>query len=93
MQNSFKIDQSGAQERSESDLESKSVPGYQKRHDIFLEISDFGRHLGDFGRHVGSSWAPRGSQNRAFGRQGVPKAAKIASKKRPKKKLVFLIEF
>ena len=51
------------------------------------------RHLGDFGRHFGPSWAPRGSQNRAFGRQGVPKAAKIASKKRSKKKLDFLIEF
>ena len=51
------------------------------------------RHLGDFGRHFGRSWAPRGSQNRAFGRQGVPKAAKIASKKRSKKKFDFLIEF
>ena len=34
-----------------------------------------------------------GPKNRAFGRQGVPKAAKIASKKRSKKKLAFLIEF
>ena len=54
---------------------------------------DFGRHLGDLGCHLVPSWAPRGSQNRAFGRQGVPKAAKIASKKRSKKKLDFLIEF
>ena len=46
-----------------------------------------------FGLNFGPSWAPRGIQNRAFGRQGVPKVAKIASKKRSKKKLDFLIEF
>ena len=56
-------------------------------------IDAFWHHLGDFGRHFGPSWAPRGSQNRVLGRQGVPKVAKIASKKRPKEKLDFLIEF
>ena len=59
--------------------------------DTFLVA--FLQHLGDFGCHFGPSWAPRGSPNRAFGRQGVPKAAKIASKKRSKKKLDLLIEF
>ena len=93
MQNQSKIDQNGAKERSESDLGSKSVPGFQKSGHGFEKWMQFLRHLGDFGRHFGPSWAPRGSQNRAFGRQGVPKAAKIASKKRSKKKLDFLIEF
>ena len=60
---------------------------------VQARTTPLGRHLGDFGRHFGPSWAPRGAQNRAFGRQGVPKAAKIASKKRSKKKLDFLIEF
>ena len=33
----------------------------------------FWRHLGDFGRLLGISWAPRGSQNRAFWYQDAPK--------------------
>ena len=33
----------------------------------------FWRHLGDFGCHLVSSWAPRGSQNRAFWHQDTPK--------------------
>ena len=34
----------------------------------------FWHHLGDFGRHFGTSWAPRGSQNQAFGHQVAPKS-------------------
>ena len=52
---------------------------------------------------IGATWAilgailaPAGRQGgpkiRAFGRQGVPKVPKIASKERLKKKLDFLIE-
>ena len=93
MQHLSQIKQNNTQERSESGLGSKSVPGYEKGATVFEKWVPFERGLGDFGRHFVPSWAPRGSQNRAFGRQGVPKAAKIASKKRSKKKLDFLIEF
>ena len=36
----------------------------------------FWHHLGDFGRHLGTSWAPRGSQNRAFWHQVAPNKSK-----------------
>ena len=79
---SIKIDQSGAHERSKSDLGSKSVPGYEKERYIFLEISDFGRHLGDFGRHLVPNWEPKGSKNREFWHQDAPKAEKMPSRMR-----------
>ena len=77
------------QRHPKTDSENNSFPNIPPG--VFF--LDFWRHLGDFGRIFSPSWAPRGSKNRAFGRQGVPKAAKIASKKRSKKKLDFLIEF
>ena len=51
MQNQSKIDQNGAKEHSESDLGSKSVPGFQKSGHGFEKWMQFLRHLGDFGRH------------------------------------------
>ena len=53
----------------------------------------FWRHLGDFGRHFGPSWAPRGSQNRAFWNQDALKCRKMRLRMRHKKKHEFLIEF
>ena len=93
MSNPSKINQSGAQERSKSDLGSKSVPGYEKRRHIFLEIWDFWRHWDDFGRHLVPSWAPRGSQNREFWHQDAPKSQKMTSRMRHQKKYDFLIGF
>lgn len=85
--NPCKIDQNGAQERSESDLGSKSAPGYQKRHFIFLDISGFWCHLGDLGHHLGRNSAPRRSQNQAFWQQESSKVGKITSRKGCWKKL------
>ena len=45
---------------------SELTPGYQQRRYVFLKKSDCWSHLGEFGCHFGPSWAPRGSQNRAF---------------------------
>ena len=81
MQNPSKIDENGAKERSESDLGSKSAPGFQKSGHGFEKWMPFLRHLGDFGRHFGPSWAPRGSPNRAIRRPDAPKVGKIASRK------------
>ena len=89
MQNPSKIDENGAKERSESDLGSKLVRGYQNKRYIGLEISDFGRHLGDFGRHFGPSWAPRGSPNLAFWHQVASKSQKITSRMRHQKRVIF----
>ena len=51
----------------------------------------FWHHLDDFGRHLDSSWAPRGSQNRAFWHQDAPKSRKMRSQKGCQKKLQILI--
>ena len=56
-------------------------------------MSDYWRHLCDFGRHFGPSWAPRGSQNRAFWYQDAPRCQKMRSRMRHQKKDEFLIEF
>ena len=53
---------------------------------------DFRHHLGDFGRHLGPSWAPRGSQNRAFWHQVVPKSQKMRPRMRHQKIYEHLIE-
>ena len=54
---------------------------------------NFGRRLGDFGCHLGPSWAPRGSQNRAFWHQVATKVGKMMSRKGCLKKLEILMEF
>ena len=53
----------------------------------------FWRHLGDFGRHLVPSWAPRGSQNRAFWHQEASKVGKMRSRKGSQKKRDLLSEF
>ena len=47
---------------------------------VEMNLAGLWRHLGDFGRHFGPSWAPRGSQNRAFWHQVVPKSIKMTSR-------------
>ena len=64
IQNPSKIDQSGAQERSESDLESKSVPRVSPQ-----EV--FGAFLTPFGRFWASCWT-------LLGAKGVPKSSILA---------------
>ena len=79
MQHPSNIKQNNTQERSESDLGSKSVPGYEKGATVFEKWVPFERHLGDFRRHFVPSWAPRGSQNQAFWHQVALKSQKMTS--------------
>ena len=59
---------------------------------IKMKMAAFWRHLGDFGRHLGPSWAPRGSQNRAFWHQVAPKSQKMRPRMRHQKIYEILIE-
>ena len=61
MQNQSKIDQNGAKERSESDLGSKSVPGFQKSGRGFEQWMPFC-----------ATWMILGAILGPAGRQGVP---------------------
>ena len=88
-----KIDQNGAQERSKNELWSKSVLGSPKSERPGHSFWAFWRPLRDFGRHLVPSWAPRGSQNRAFWHQDAPKWQKMTSRMRHQKKYEFSIEF
>ena len=79
MQYPSKIKQNNTQERSESGLGSKSVPGYEKGATVFEKWVPSERHLGDFRRHFVPSWAPRGFQNQAFWHQAALKSQKMTS--------------
>ena len=81
-----KIDQNGAQESSERDLGSKAVPGTK-----FWK--HFWRHLADLSAILVPSWAPRGSQIRAFWHQVATKVGKMMSRKGCWKKLEISMEF
>ena len=88
-----KIDQNGAQERSKSDIGSKSFSRATKSERPGCFFWAFWRDLRDFWRHLVPSWAPRGSQNRAFWHQDAPKRQKMTSRMRHQKKYEFSIEF
>ena len=61
MQNSFKIDQSGVQERSESDLESKSVPRDSPQEVFGAILAPFGRFWAPFWPQLGAKMVPKSS--------------------------------
>ena len=62
-----KSTKNGAQERSESDLGSKSVLGHPKSDKATPFWIPFGHHLDDLGRHFGHHWAPRDPKIKHFG--------------------------
>ena len=81
------------QERSKSDLGSKAFPERFLVPPSYAFLVGFWRHLDDLGRFLGTSWAPRGSQNRAFWHQDAPKCRNMRSRMRHQKKYEFLIGF
>ena len=87
IKNPSHIHQNDAQERSESDLGIKSVPGTVFWSTTRVLGVAFCRHLGHFGCHVGHRWAPRVSQNRAFWHQEASKVGKMMFRKGWWKKL------
>ena len=92
VQGAPKIYQNGAQERSESDLGSKSVLGPPKSANSSCAAHPFGYYLGDLGRRFGHRWVPRDPKVKRFGTRDAPKSENMTSRMRQQKMFEISIE-
>ena len=86
-QGSPKIDQNCFEERSESDLGSKSALGPPKSANASCAAHPFGYYLGDLGRCFGHRWAPRDPKVKRFGTRDAPKSENMTSRMRQQKEI------
>ena len=92
-QNSSKIHPKSTEMVPRSVPKPSSEISRQNKFALLSFFLHFGATWTILGAILGPSWAPRGSQNRAFWHQDAPKCRKMRSRMRHQKRYEFLIKF